>query len=551
MKVISESAFNHNGDVKNLISLAIESEKSGADYFTFQVMDVDDFCTKEYSKYELYAKYSLSFEEFDYFFDSTRHLEIEYIPCVLDVKSLNFILSKGFKFIKIHATDISNLALLNCIASNPEISVILETQCATHFDISLGLNRIGKQVKCLMHGFSNYPTEVEDLQLNSLDYLKDKFKMSVGFADHSLDVQNIPLMALAKNCAYLEKHITLSRNNRHLDYQVSLYPEEFAAMTATLRHYSTSLGSYKKHPTLSELNFRQVMYKKEIGDGTYKRSSLGNEYTDNRIQSFKKDNVGIALIARLKSQRLEKKVLKPFHESTMIAFLYERLSVNNFEEKIFLSTSDLSADDELCLYAQNTGMKVFRGHAESVIDRMLSLAFREELGAVFRVTGDNPLTDPRLMEEMVDLYLKEDLDYVRVENLPFGVSAELFSTKYLWNLYLNLSNPMYSEYLTWYVLKDETARKGVISIISDTEDVGLYNLSVDYQEDYLSVIDLISEMADPISASTSEIIKHLDKIKKVDTNKFIKLPHNSNVKFEDYYESLRDQKFHVRKSITI
>jgi len=82
MKVISESAFNHNGDVKNLISLAIESEKSGADYFTFQVMDVDDFCTKEYSKYELYAKYSLSFEEFDYFFDSTRHLEIEYIPCV-------------------------------------------------------------------------------------------------------------------------------------------------------------------------------------------------------------------------------------------------------------------------------------------------------------------------------------------------------------------------------------------------------------------------------------------------------------------------------------
>ena len=90
------------------------------------------------------------------------------------------------------------------------------------------------------------------------------------------------------------------------------------------------------------------------------------------------------------------------------------------------------------------------------------MAFDNGLGAIFRVTGDNPLTDPSLMQEMIELYLDNSLDYVRVEIVPFGMSAELFSTEYLWRLYLNMENPMTSEYLTWFVLQDKTARKGSI-----------------------------------------------------------------------------------------
>ena len=111
MKIIAESAFNHNGDKDYLVNLAIESQKSGADYFTFQVMDVDDFCVEDYSKYELYKKYSLSFEDFDYFFEKTKNLGLEYIPCVLDVNSFKYIYGKGYNFLKIHATDISTKTL--------------------------------------------------------------------------------------------------------------------------------------------------------------------------------------------------------------------------------------------------------------------------------------------------------------------------------------------------------------------------------------------------------------------------------------------------------
>lgn len=551
MKIIAESAFNHNGDVDYLIELAIESQNAGANFFTFQVMNVDDFCVENYSKYELYKKYSLSYNDFDYFLEKTKYLEIKYLPCVLDVSSFNYIYEKGFKFIKIHATDISNEALLEKIKSKNDVVIMLETQCATHFDVNYVIKKLKNQIVCLMHGFSNYPTEVEDLQLNSLDYLAEKFNLPIGFADHSLDTQNIPLMALAKRCKYIEKHITLSRNNRNLDYQVSLYPQEFSIMVSSLRYYEKALGVYKKHPTVSEFNFRKIMYKKEQVDGSFKRSDEGNEFILNQIQKFDKENIGVALIARLKSNRLKKKVLKPLFDTTLVNFLYKRISVKRFRNKVYLATSNHNTDDELANHANRNDMKLFRGHAESVIDRMLELAFEKKFAAIFRVTGDNPLTDPYLMEEMVQLYLDKNLDYVRVENAPFGISAELFTTEYLLKLYMELENPMHSEYLTWYVLKDKKAKKGVILIDSDVEDSCLYNFSVDYEEDYKNISNMISRLDDPYSSTLREILENIHSFQKINLNQQIKLPESTRVALFDYLEMLKNQDCLIKKKLKL
>ena len=53
MKIIAESAFNHNGDVRYLIELAKKSQEAGADFFTFQIMDLAEFCDIDYAKYSL------------------------------------------------------------------------------------------------------------------------------------------------------------------------------------------------------------------------------------------------------------------------------------------------------------------------------------------------------------------------------------------------------------------------------------------------------------------------------------------------------------------
>ena len=64
-------------------------------------------------------------------------------------------------------------------------------------------------------------------------------------ADHTTDTTNVPLMVMAKNASWLEKHVTISRNLRLPDWQPSLEPDEFSIMMKQLSKYSDYLGDFK------------------------------------------------------------------------------------------------------------------------------------------------------------------------------------------------------------------------------------------------------------------------------------------------------------------
>lgn len=553
MKIIAESAFNHNGDFTELKRLALESKKANADFFTVQLMNVNQFCVEDYDKYQLYTETEFSEEQWIELFDYCKNIELKVIPCVLEEASFNLCYTYGFRLIKIHATDITNKPLLDLIASKADVNVILETQCATLFEVEFAIKCLGiDKIEALFSGYSNYPTEVEDFNLNVLDTFKQKFSIPTGFADHSLDTTNIPLMILAKGCKYIEKHITTSRNNRNFDYQVSLYPHEFAVMVNSIRHYEMALGNGVKHPLPNEHKYRNIMYKKVIpSEKTLKRANGGNYFIENEIEKFEKSNVVVALIARLKSQRLKQKVLLPFAENELIIDLHNRIGRSS-RFKTILATSTLDEDLPLYNLFKSNGLPAFRGDAVSVIDRMLNLAFAEKASSIFRVTGDNPFTDPDLMEKMLDLLNENDLDYVKVNNVPFGVGAELFSTKYLWKLYLDLETTQFSEYLTWYVLKDKNVRMGAIDLDLKGDDY-LVNLSVDLQED----MDRCKKVLDKIKCqkfediNLIEILNNLNDLDKVDDEKSIKLPQGESISLKKYLEDFNNKPYVVREKITL
>lgn len=549
MKIIAESAFNHNGSLEYLKELANAAKNSGANFFTVQVMHVESFCTTNYVKYDLYKNTEFTKEQWFDVFDYCKAIKLSLIPCILEETSLNWCLEYGFELLKIHATDITNFPLLNKISKAENVKVILETQCATLFEVKYAISILGREkIEALFTGYSNYPSEVEELNLNVLDAFKRDFGLPLGFADHSLDTKEIPLMLLAKGCTYLEKHITLTRNNRNFDWQVSLYPYEFAAMVATIKHYTQALGTGVKHPTKNEKPYRTIMYKKVVdGETTLKRSNEGRYWLDKEIEALDRNNVVVALIARLKSQRLTQKVLRPFLENELIIDLYNRLSTSN-KFKTTLATSTLPEDDKLAELFIDKKLPCYRGEPISVIDRMLDLAFEQKAGAIFRVTGDNPFTDPVIMDEMISLYLEHDLDYVKVNNAPFGFGAELFSTKYLWRLYQQLETTEFSEYLTWYVLNDDSARMGSIDMVSDSS-YQLVNLSVDLQEDLDRCKLLLKNIGKTnfTSITTKDVFSNLSQLDSVDGSKEIKLPGGTKIQMLEYLNQFNKKNYIIRK----
>lgn len=549
MKIIAESASNHQGSKEELMGMAQAAKEAGADYFTFQMLHLESFCVREYKGYETFKGIELSAEAWEEVFAFCKNIDLKVIPCVLDDTSFERAMAQEIDLLKIHATDINNFDLLKAINKQKSLKVILETQCATMFEIRRAIETLGKdKIEAVFTGYSNYPTEIEEQNLNALDFLKDTFHLKVGFADHSLDTTNIPLMVLSKGCEYLEKHITLSRNKRNFDWQVSLYPHEFGMMVQAIDHYRQALGEYKKHPSELEKSFRPVMYKRHVeGHDKMLRSNEGKFAIEKLLESNENASADIAVIARLKSQRLPKKVLKPLQGEPMAIKIYKRSLKAEKVGKVALCTSYHPEDVPLIEEFEKYDFKTFAGDPGSVIDRLLDFGFANQSGAVIRVTGDNPLTDPELIDKMVAIYEDNDVDYVKANNVPVGVTAELVSMKYLWKLYMEMENPMVSEYLTWFVLQDSTCKKACIDVVSKVKDFELINLSVDYQEDYDRVVALLEATQKPIEDITLKDLEENESIfERVDASKEMKLPNGRRIILAEYLQMWKDAEYKLR-----
>jgi sialic acid synthase SpsE/spore coat polysaccharide biosynthesis protein SpsF (cytidylyltransferase family) len=537
MKIIAESAYNHQGNFDYLKQLALAAKKANADFFTVQMMNVEEFCTKEYSKYQLYKDTEFTESQWQELFEYCKVIQIDLIPCTLEKVSFDLAYNFGYRLVKIHGTDLTNDLFLTYIKEKGDCRIILETQCSTDYEIKRAVEKFGDIIDCLFHGFSNYPTEPNEQNLLALNYLKNRYNLPTGFADHSLDTQIIPCMVMALGCSYLEKHITINRSHRQFDYQVSLEPHEFSILVNTILHYKQTLGKPVKHPVKSEKGFRNILFKKYFGNGIFKRDNEGKTFIESEIDTFDKTNVTAALIARLKSKRLKLKVMKPFGEHESIVSLYERLKANckNIRH-IELATSYLLEDEPLADLFEKKELPHYEGHPESVIDRLLEVAIKNKSAAVFRVTGDNPFTDPILMDRMVAIFQEQDVDYVRVNNVPFGISAELFKTSYLWKLYLKMEDPFVSEYLSWFVLNDEECDKACIEFKDKRDFVKYVNLSIDYPEDYEYATEVLTKINKiPFNSITlNDVLKNISNKHVVDVSKAIKLPGGVNMLYSDY-----------------
>ena len=146
----------------------------------------------------------------------------------------------------------------------------------------------------------------------------------------------------------------------------------------------------------------------------------------------------IAIIqARSTSTRLAAKVLLPIESMPMIIFQLKRVKRCKQVDSIIVATSDQESDDELASTVKEAGFKVFRGDLEDVLKRFSDCAEEEKANTVVRLTGDCPLTDPVLIDEIVEAFKGGNWNYLSncaVEEklcVPDGFDVEVFGADVL------------------------------------------------------------------------------------------------------------------------
>lgn len=292
--VIAEAGVNHDGQIDKAFALVDAAVEAGADIVKFQIFSPKDLCaddaekapyqqeavTNTESQQEMLSKLVLSQDEFSKIKNYTEERGVVFAATPFDHGSLAFL--DGVmqpKFIKIGSGDLTNAPLLwnaaatqrpmivsTGMASREEIASALDVIAHGYLSIdepkkrndfeAMHLQPNGMKVLseklCLLHCVSAYPTPMEEANIQGMVTLRNWFRMSVGYSDHTTRLDS-GLVAVASGAKVIEKHLTLDRFAAGPDHAASLDPQGLKDYIKAIRDGERLLGSGEKSPNKVEL----------------------------------------------------------------------------------------------------------------------------------------------------------------------------------------------------------------------------------------------------------------------------------------------------------
>ena len=250
------------------------------------------------------------------------------------------------------------------------------------------------------------------------------------------------------------------------------------------------------------------------------------------------------VVARTVSTRLPLKVLRAVTPTDgMLAFIIERAKRIKKVQGVILCTSTEPVDDILEDVAALSGVPIYRGSADEVIERLLSAGERYGADHVIRVTGDNVFNAWEFVDDLIAVHEQHSLDYSRITGLPFGATPEIMSLAGLRRCAASI-DPKLSEYLTIFMFLPELYRCGVLRIAS-LPDLSEFTLTVDTPNDLQRTRMVFEHFTgkDPRDIVTADIIRIINDQRipfaKVNPQVFVKLPNDVTVPFAEFLGDLR------------
>jgi spore coat polysaccharide biosynthesis protein SpsF len=108
--------------------------------------------------------------------------------------------------------------------------------------------------------------------------------------------------------------------------------------------------------------------------------------------------------ARMGSSRLPGKPLLTLGRTSALGFLIARVGRARSLAQLIVATSDQAENDDLVAECGRLGVECYRGSERDVLGRLARAARAFEADAIVRITGDDVLMDPAVVDFMVDSF---------------------------------------------------------------------------------------------------------------------------------------------------
>lgn len=276
--IIAEMSANHAGDLQRAKEIIHAAKNAGADCVKIQTYTPDTItidCDLSYfhisdgtwngeNLYQLYQKAYTPWEWQRELKEEADNVGIDFFSSPFDNTAVDFLEELGVEFYKIASFELVDIPLIEYVASKGK-PVIMSTGMATLAEIDEAVSAVrrqGNENLALLRCASAYPAITDEMNLRTMQNMKETFGVPVGLSDHSMGSVGA-VTAVAMGASIIEKHFCMDRSIENPDSIFSMNPDEFGQMVHDIRQAETAIGSVKYGPTEQEkgnLQFRRSIF---------------------------------------------------------------------------------------------------------------------------------------------------------------------------------------------------------------------------------------------------------------------------------------------------
>ncbi len=297
--IVAEMSANHNQDFEQAVKIIEAAKEAGADAIKLQTYTPDTLtinCNNEYFQigkgtlwegrnlYDLYGEAFTPWEWQPKLKKIANDLELDLFSTPFDDTAVEFLEGMGVPAYKIASFELVDLALIRRVAQTGK-PIIMSTGMATLDEIEEAVQAArdaGAKQVALLKCTSAYPASPEEMNLQTIPNLEERFQFPVGLSDHTLGIA-APIAAVALGACIVEKHLALSRSVPGPDTAFSLEPPEFKAMVEVVRVTEKAIGHVRYELTEREASsrvFRRSLF-------VVKDMRTGEAFTEENVRSIR------------------------------------------------------------------------------------------------------------------------------------------------------------------------------------------------------------------------------------------------------------------------
>ena len=327
--IVAELSCNHRHDYKIAVKTIKAIKETGADAVKFSTDKPDKItidCDNKYFQikqgtiwdgttlFKLYKETDTPWEWQPKLKKIAENLGLVCFSTPSDNSGVDFLDSIKVPAYKIASFEITDINLIEYIAKKGK-PIIISTGIAKKNEIKDAINicrKVGNNKIILLKCTSSYPALPEEMNLNMIPEMRERFKVNVGLSDHSLS-PIVPISAVSLGADVIEKHFILDRNLGGPDGPFSMEPKEFKKMVEDIRETEKALG--KITYSLSARSKKNRQFSRSIF--AINNIRKGEIFTEENIRSIRP---GFGLLPKYLNDILGKKAIVDIDRGTPLSF---------------------------------------------------------------------------------------------------------------------------------------------------------------------------------------------------------------------------------------